>query len=112
MAWGAYVTGEIETAAGHRERAEPHYVRAVDLARGSGATFIVGVATVGLLAARAEAGQVDEALRGYREVVDYFARTGNWPHLWVTLHNLGDLLLRLGRRRGRDTAGRGRRPRV
>jgi tetratricopeptide (TPR) repeat protein len=96
LAWAAYVTGKIETYAGHRKRAEPHYVRAVELARGSGATFIVGVATVGLLAARAEAGQVHDALRGYREVIDYFARTGNWPHLWVTLRNLADLLRRLG----------------
>ena len=54
------------------------------------------MATVGLLAARAEAGQVHDALRGYREVIDYFARTGNWPHLWVTLRNLADLLQRLG----------------
>jgi tetratricopeptide (TPR) repeat protein len=95
-AWGAYVTGEIETAVGRRDRAEPHYVRAVDLARTAGATFLVGVASVGLLAARADAGRVREALIGYREVVDYFARTGNWTHLWETLRNLADLLHRLG----------------
>jgi predicted ATPase/DNA-binding SARP family transcriptional activator len=95
-AWGAYVTGEIETCAGHRERAEPHYVRSVELAQLSGATFLVGVASVGLLAARAEAGRVGEALRGYGEVVDYFAKTGNWTHLWVTLRNLADLLRRIG----------------
>jgi hypothetical protein len=29
-------------------------------------------------------------------VIDYFARTGNWTHLWVTLRNLADLLRRLG----------------
>jgi predicted ATPase/DNA-binding SARP family transcriptional activator len=95
-AWGAYVTGEIETAVGRRDRAEPHYVRAVDLARTAGATFLVGVASVGLLAARADAGRVREALVGYREVVDYFARTGNWTHQWETLRNLADLLRRLG----------------
>ena len=33
---------------------------------------------------------------GYREVIDYFARTGNWTHLWATLRNLADLLRRLG----------------
>jgi tetratricopeptide (TPR) repeat protein len=96
LAWGAYVDGEIETAVGRRDRAEPHYVRAVDLARTSGATFLVGVASVGLLAARADAGRVREALAGYREVVDYFARTGNWPHLWTALRNQADLLRRLG----------------
>jgi predicted ATPase/DNA-binding SARP family transcriptional activator len=96
LAWGAYVTGEIETAAGRRDRAEQHYVRAIDLARTSGATFLVGVASVGLLAAQAAAGGVSEALAGYREVVDYFARTGNWTHQWTTLRNLADLLRRLG----------------
>ena len=51
--WGAYVAGEIENSAGHGDLAEPHYVRAIDLARTSGATFLVGVATVGLLTVRA-----------------------------------------------------------
>lgn len=94
--WGAYVAGEIESLAGHSELAEQHYVRAIDLARTSGATFLVGVATVGLLAVRAAAGQVREALGGYRDVIDYFARSGNWTHLWVTLRNLAALLRRLG----------------
>jgi len=96
QSWGAYVTGEIETSVGRRDLAEPHYVRAVDLARRSGATFLVGVASVGLVAARAAAGRAAEALVGYREVVDYFARTGNWTHQWTTLRNLADLLRRLG----------------
>ena len=95
-AWSAYVAGEIESVAGHAEAAERHYRRAVDLARGSGATFLVGVATVGLLALHGTAGRVGEALHGYRDVVDYFARTGNWPHLWPALRNLADLLRRIG----------------
>ena len=37
-----------------------------------------------------------DALHGYRDVVDYFARTGNWPHLWPALRNLADLLRRIG----------------
>lgn len=45
---------------------------------------------------RAAAGRFHEALDGYREVIDYFARNGNWTHLWVTLRNLADLLRRLG----------------
>jgi tetratricopeptide (TPR) repeat protein len=96
--WGAYVAGEIESLAGCSELAEQQYLRAIELARSSGATFLVGVATVGLLAVRANAGRVDDALRGYREVIDYFARTGNWTHLWVTLRNLATLLRRLGDR--------------
>jgi hypothetical protein len=94
--WGAYVAGEIESSTGHAEPAEQHYRRSIDLARNSGATFLVGVATVGLLTVLADAGRVHDALRGYREVIDYFARTGNWTHQWTTLRNLADLLRRLG----------------
>ncbi|MEX5716915.1 BTAD domain-containing putative transcriptional regulator [Geodermatophilus maliterrae] len=96
VGWGHYVAGEIENRAGHLGPAAQHYLRAVELCRASGATFLVGVATVGLVTARAGAGHVREALSGYREVVDYFARTGNWTHQWTTLRNLADLLRRLG----------------
>jgi len=96
LSWGAYVAGEIESLAGRSELAEQHYVRAIDLARTSGATFLVGVGNVGLLTVRAAAGRVYDALHGYREVIDYFARTGNWTHQWATLRNLADLLRRLG----------------
>ncbi|MEU0368810.1 BTAD domain-containing putative transcriptional regulator [Streptomyces sp. NPDC006283] len=94
--WGAYVAGEIESRVGHGDAAERHYVRAIDLARTSGATFLIGVATVGLQSVRAAAGRDQEALAGYRDVIAYFARNGNWTHLWTTLRNLADLLRRLG----------------
>jgi predicted ATPase/DNA-binding SARP family transcriptional activator len=96
QAWSDYVAGEIENLAGRPEEAQRRYRRAIDLARGSGATFVVGVASVGLLTVLADAGRVTDALRGYRDVVDYFARTGNWTHLWPTLRNLADLLRRIG----------------
>ena len=35
-------------------------------------------------------------LRGYRDVIDYFARTGNWTHQRATLRNLAGLLRQLG----------------
>jgi hypothetical protein len=95
-AWSDYVAGEIENLAGHPEEARHRYERAIDVARGSGATFVVGVASVGLLTVLADAGRVGDALRGYRDVVDYFARTGNWTHLWPALRNLADLLRRIG----------------
>jgi predicted ATPase len=94
--WGAYVSGEVEHLAGRRDAAEQCYLHAIELARTAGATFLVGVATVGLLTVRAGAGRVQEALTGYREVIDYFERTGNWTHQWATLRNLADLLRRLG----------------
>ncbi|MEI5007289.1 hypothetical protein RB196_08025 [Streptomyces sp. PmtA] len=95
-AWGAYVAGEIDSLEGRSETAEERYVGAVELARASGATFLVGVATVGLLSLRARTGRVHEALGGYSEVIDYFARNGNWTHLWATLRNLAGLLRGLG----------------
>jgi predicted ATPase len=95
-AWIAYVAGEIESRAGNSDLAERHYVSAIELARRSGATFVVGIATVGLQTVRAAAGRVGDALRGYREVIDYFGRTGNWTHLWATLRDLAGLLHTLG----------------
>jgi tetratricopeptide (TPR) repeat protein len=96
ISWGVYVAGEIETLAGRTDLAEEQYVRAIELGRVSGATFLVGVATVGLLSVRVSAGRIREALTRYRDVIDYFACTGNWTHLWATLRNLADLLRRLG----------------
>jgi len=94
--WCAYVAGEIESADGRKELADAQYVRAIELARESGATFTIGVATVGLLSVRVAAGRIPEALTGYGEVIDYFDRAGNWTHQWTTLRNLAGLLRRLG----------------
>ena len=94
--FAAYAAGELANAAGDPERAAKHYTRALELARESGATFLDGIATVGLQTVRVRAGRTDDALRGYRDVIDYFARNGNWPHLWTTLRNLAVLLRGLG----------------
>ncbi|MEE4024479.1 BTAD domain-containing putative transcriptional regulator [Gordonia sp. PKS22-38] len=94
--WAAYVDGEIAGCAGDGDAAQAHYLVAIDLAEQCGATFLVGVASVGLQSARAASGRTDEALRGYRDVIDYFTRTGNWTHLWTTLRNLAGLLRDLG----------------
>lgn len=95
-AWQAYVTGEVENAAGESDTAAVSYRTAIDLAGRSGATFIAGVAQVGLLSVLADTGHVAEALRGYRDVVEYFTRTGNWTHLRPTLRDLARLLHHLG----------------
>jgi tetratricopeptide (TPR) repeat protein len=94
--WSAYVAGEIDNFAGAPDAAEEHYRRAIDIARDCGATFIVGIASLGLLTVRAAAGQVEEALAGFREVVEYFARNHDWTHQWVVLRNLAQLLERGG----------------
>ena len=94
--FGEYVSGEIHSAAARPDQAEEHYTGAIALAQTSGATFLLGVASVGLLTVLAEAGRVHDALRGYREVIDYWERSGNWTQQWVTLRNLAQLLRRLG----------------
>jgi predicted ATPase/DNA-binding SARP family transcriptional activator len=94
--WGAYVAGEIDTLHGRHAEAAQRYLEAIDYANTSGATFLHGVATVGLVAVRGRGPRPRDALAGYRETIDYFARTGNWTHLWATLRNLADLLHRLG----------------
>jgi tetratricopeptide (TPR) repeat protein len=94
--WAAYVAGEIDNFAGLPSQAEEHYLRSIELARLSGATFLTGVASLGLLTVRARAGQVREALAGFRDVVEYFARNGDWTHQWVVLRNLAELLRRSG----------------
>jgi predicted ATPase/DNA-binding SARP family transcriptional activator len=120
-AFTAYVSGELDSATGHPERAEERYTSAIALARSSGATFVGNIASVGLLAVLTDAGLTDsgltdsgltdsgltdsgltdsgriaDALRGYRRVVDDLARTGNWSQLWTALRNLARLLRRLG----------------
>jgi predicted ATPase/DNA-binding SARP family transcriptional activator len=96
QAFAHYAAGEIENAAGRADRAEEHYLAAIAGARATGATFVAGIASVGLVTVRAAAGRTADALRGYREIVEYFAQAGNWTQLWVTLRNLAVLLRRLG----------------
>jgi hypothetical protein len=62
-AWAAYYDGEIENTAGRRGRAEQHYLRAVALGRSSGDTFVVAVATVGLLSVLPRDGRHSRRLR-------------------------------------------------
>lgn len=87
-----YVAGEIEVIAGRSARAEEHYEQAIALSQATGATFVEGLASVGLLTLRTNQGSFDDALRGYRELVDYWDRTGGWIQQWTTLRNLARLL--------------------
>ena len=50
--WAHYVAGEIESRDGNNDIAEQHYLAAIERARTSGATFLIGIATVGLLSVR------------------------------------------------------------
>jgi predicted ATPase/DNA-binding SARP family transcriptional activator len=92
----SYVAGEIDALAGSTERAQEHYERAIALSRESGATFLESIAAVGLHTLRANAGQIEQALDGYRDLLEYWTRTGGWIQQWTTLRNLARLLRRLG----------------
>jgi predicted ATPase/DNA-binding SARP family transcriptional activator len=98
VAFSHYVTAEIEAVAGATDRAEENYEAAIALARGSGATFVAGIASVGLMTSRERAGRMAEALAGYRELIGYWERTGGWVQQWTTLRNLARLLGVLGDR--------------
>ncbi len=91
-----YSAGEIESAAGNLDVAERHYARAIDLAQTSGSNFLIGIASVGRMTVIRQMGRIDEALRGYRELVDYWDRTNGWIQQWTTLRNLAHLLRTLG----------------
>ncbi len=93
--WHHYAAGEIEKAAGNWAEAQRHYEECIRLSEQSGATFLHGVAAVGLVTAQASAGELDKALVGYAELIGRFERTGAWVQQWTTLRNLADLLDRL-----------------
>jgi predicted ATPase/DNA-binding SARP family transcriptional activator len=68
------------------------YEDAIEGARTVGASFVEGIATVGLVSAWGRKGRLAEALVGYRWLVDYWRRAGNWTQLWTTLRNLARAL--------------------
>ena len=95
-AFHLYITGEIEALAGHRDHALTHYEASIDRARSVGSTFVQGIAAVGLLSQLTATGETARALLGYRDLVDYWERTGSWVQQWTTLRNLADVLEELG----------------
>jgi tetratricopeptide (TPR) repeat protein len=95
LAWHHYVDGEIDNLDRTPTSAQHHYRECLRLSEISGATFLHAVAAVGLVSVQAAAGEVQMALRGYDELVDYWERTGAWTQQWTTLRNLANLLDRL-----------------
>jgi predicted ATPase/DNA-binding SARP family transcriptional activator len=96
QAFHRYVAGEIDAAAGRPAAAVAHYRAAIAGARVAGATFLEGVASVGLLTVRAGSEPPGGVLAGYGELVDYWERTGAWVQQWTTLRNLARFLRALG----------------
>jgi tetratricopeptide (TPR) repeat protein len=95
-AWATYYQAEIENLANRHDLAEQRYLEAITLGRNAGDTFVIGVGRIGLFTLRALDGREQEALAGYGEVIELFARTGYWTHQWIALRNLAILLRRVG----------------
>jgi hypothetical protein len=76
--------------------ATEHYGRAIAVARGCGATFVEGVASVGLVRLWAAEGRTRQALAGYGTLLEAWRRSGHWVQLWTTLRNLAGPLADVG----------------
>jgi predicted ATPase/DNA-binding SARP family transcriptional activator len=90
-AFGHYTEAEIE-AGSDAETAAELYGRAIELARPAGASFVEGVASVGLVRLWSAGGRTRQALEGYRTLLTGWRRSGHWTQMWTTLRNLAVLL--------------------
>jgi tetratricopeptide (TPR) repeat protein len=93
-AYNHYAAGEI---AADPAQAVREYTVARQLASSCGATFVEGLATVGLATVLTTTGDVAEAAGGFLMLLDYWPVTGNRTQLWTTLRNAALLLLDVGR---------------
>ena len=94
-AYARYIDGELANIGGQFDVAKTAYRESIEMARAVGASFIVGIASVGLVTAQAADGDIADALAGYRELIDLWERTGAWTQQWTTLRNLAALLTQL-----------------
>ncbi len=78
-------------------RAIEPYQRAIALAESAGATFVEGIALVGLASLLGRSGDPSTALPLFRSIVGRWRRMGVWTHQWTTLRNLVQLLMEMGR---------------
>jgi hypothetical protein len=76
------------------DRAVEPYRRAVRFADTAGATFVEGIALVGLASLLGRSGDPSTALPLFRSIVDRWRQMGVWTHQWTTLRNLVQLLVK------------------
>jgi predicted ATPase/DNA-binding winged helix-turn-helix (wHTH) protein len=93
-AWLAYGEGELLSAEGDDRTAIERFRRAVELGTSVDNRFVVGVAQVAELAARARAGDITEAIRAFEAVLVQYRRTHHVTHAITALRNLIVLLVR------------------
>jgi predicted ATPase len=71
--------------------------QAREIAAGTGALFVVGLATLASVSIQGRAGaDPAAALRAYREAIEHWRRVGNRTQQWVTLRNLVPVLVAAG----------------
>ncbi|HEX6419788.1 MAG TPA: BTAD domain-containing putative transcriptional regulator [Acidimicrobiales bacterium] len=85
-AFAAYAAAEM-AAGPDPDAATDLYGRAIELARRSGATFVEGVASVGVVRLWGASGRTRQALEGYRRLIHDWQRAGHWTQMWTTLRN-------------------------
>ncbi len=90
-----FLEGEVRLDA-DPEAALAAFAQAIDIARSTGNRFVEGVARVASASLEARHGKPGDALAAFREIVDHWRTSGDWTHMWTTLHNLVVLLERVG----------------
>lgn len=93
-AWLAYGVGELLAAEGDDPAAIARFHQAVALGSTVDNPFVVGVAQVAELAARARAGDIAESIRAFREILIRYRRQHDVTHGVTALRNLIVLLVR------------------
>lgn len=91
-AFARYVEAEVAGLETDWDTAETAYREAIATAQATGATFLQGVAEVGLVSALVAKGSVREALVGHRALIARWERTGSWVQQWTTLRNLANVI--------------------
>lgn len=95
LAWSAYALGEVLSAT-EPDDALNHLDRAVELADTVAAHFIHGVALLSATSLRARHSDPATAASALSDVIDHWARAGNWRQQWTTLRHAVELFARLG----------------
>ena len=102
-AFTAYTRAEM-LAGPDPDQALALYGEAIAVAQASGARFVEGVASVGLIRLWDAAGRRRPALAGYRQLLQSWRRAGYWPQLWTTMRNLAGTLAVAGQPRAAAVA--------
>jgi predicted ATPase/DNA-binding SARP family transcriptional activator len=81
------------------EQARERYLRAVEIAEATHASFIAGVAGASKASIEARCGDPLVAAADYRRLINHWRRAGVWATQWTMLRSVAGLLGRLGRPR-------------